>query len=68
MDCIFCKIRDEKLPSYKIYEDEDFLAFLDIHPINPGHLLLIPKKHVKKYCQKSHRSASVRQSIPLGMG
>lgn len=46
MNCIFCKISDGELPSYKIYEDKNFLAFLDIHPINPGHLLLIPKKHV----------------------
>lgn len=46
MNCIFCKIKNGELPSYKVYEDENFLSFLDIHPINPGHLLLIPKKHV----------------------
>jgi histidine triad (HIT) family protein len=45
-DCIFCKISEGKIPSFKVYEDERFLAFLDINPVNPGHTLLIPKKHV----------------------
>lgn len=44
-DCIFCKIVKGELPSYKIYEDDDVLAFLDIMPINPGHTLVIPKAH-----------------------
>ncbi len=45
-DCIFCKIVKEELPSHKVWEDETHLAFLDIHPINPGHTLLIPKNHI----------------------
>ncbi|MEK7653329.1 MAG: HIT family protein [Patescibacteria group bacterium] len=45
MDCIFCKIVAGEIPSYKVYEDEDILAFLDVAPINPGHTLVIPKKH-----------------------
>ncbi len=44
-DCIFCKIVKSEIPSHKIYEDEDVLAFLDINPINPGHTLVIPKAH-----------------------
>ncbi len=44
-DCIFCKIVAGELPCYKVYEDEDFLGFLDIMPFNPGHVLLVPKKH-----------------------
>ncbi|HSX40062.1 MAG TPA: HIT family protein [Candidatus Saccharimonadales bacterium] len=44
--CIFCQIIAGNSKSYKVYEDEKCFAFLDIHPINPGHLLLIPKKHV----------------------
>jgi len=44
-DCIFCKIINGKIPAYKIYEDKDFIAILDIAPVNPGHVLLIPKKH-----------------------
>jgi histidine triad (HIT) family protein len=43
--CIFCKIVSGEIPSYKIYEDENTLAFLDIMPVNPGHTLVIPKKH-----------------------
>jgi len=43
--CIFCKIIKGEIPSYKVYEDENFYAFLDIKPINPGHTLLIPKVH-----------------------
>lgn len=46
-DCIFCKIVKGEIPCYKIYEDADFLAFLDISPFNSGHTLLIPKKHYR---------------------
>ncbi len=45
--CIFCKIVEGKLPYHKVYEDRDFLAFLDNRPLNPGHTLVIPKKHYK---------------------
>lgn len=44
-ECIFCKIIKGEIPSYKITESEQFLAFLSIAPINPGHTLIIPKKH-----------------------
>ena len=46
-DCIFCKIASGELPSYKVYEDENFIGFLDIHPIAHGHVQLIPKKHFR---------------------
>src|SRR5207245_11618260 len=45
MDCIFCKIVRKELPSYMVFEDENFIAFLDIRPLNPGHTLVSPKKH-----------------------
>ena len=45
MDCVFCKIISGDIPCYKIYEDNDVLAFLDINPVEPGHTLIIPKKH-----------------------
>ena len=45
MDCLFCKIVNGEIPSYKIYEDELVYAFLDINPDSNGHTLLIPKKH-----------------------
>ena len=44
-DCIFCKIVKGEIPSTKVYEDEKFLAFLDIRPLGPGHTQIIPKKH-----------------------
>jgi len=46
MASIFTKIVNNEIPSYKLLEDENYLAFLDIFPINPGHLLVIPKKEV----------------------
>ena len=46
-DCIFCKIIKGEIPSEKVYEDEDILAFKDINPAAPIHILVIPKKHVK---------------------
>lgn len=46
-DCIFCKIVRGEIPSYKVYEDEHFLAFLDIHPQSPGHVQVIPKTHYR---------------------
>lgn len=45
MDCIFCKIIDGSIPSYKIYEDELVLAFLDTNPDSAGHTLIVPKEH-----------------------
>lgn len=44
-DCIFCKITIGEISVHKIYEDETIFAFLDKHPINPGHIIVIPKKH-----------------------
>ncbi len=46
-DCIFCKIVKGDIPSRKIYEDEDVIAFNDIHPIAPVHFLIVPKLHVE---------------------
>ncbi len=45
--CIFCKIVKKEIPCHGVYEDPDFLAFLDIRPTNPGHTLVIPKKHYR---------------------
>ena len=45
-DCIFCKIVRKELPANILWENEDFIAFLDIYPKTPGHTLVIPKKHV----------------------
>ena len=46
-DCIFCKIVLGEIPAHKIYEDDQYLAFLDIHPQSAGHVQVIPKKHYR---------------------
>lgn len=45
-DCIFCKIIKGEIPTNKVYEDEEILAFYDINPAAPIHILVIPKKHI----------------------
>ena len=45
--CIFCKIINKEIPADIIYEDDNFLAFLDINPQSPGHTQIIPKKHYR---------------------
>ena len=47
MDCIFCAIVEGVIPATKVYEEELILAFMDINPANPGHLLVIPKRHYR---------------------
>lgn len=46
MDCIFCKIINQDIPSHQVFEDEIVLGFFDILPISPGHTIIVPKKHV----------------------
>ena len=44
-DCVFCKIIQGEIPSTKVYEDENTVAFLDINPVNKGHTLVVPRSH-----------------------
>jgi histidine triad (HIT) family protein len=46
-NCLFCKIINGEIPSHKVYEDDNFLAFLDINPQSPGHTQVIPKEHYR---------------------
>jgi len=46
-DCLFCKIIAGEIPCFKLFEDDDTLAFMDINPANEGHALVIPKEHAK---------------------
>lgn len=46
-DCVFCKIIKGEIPSEKVYEDEEIIAFKDIQPAAPIHVLVIPKKHIE---------------------
>lgn len=57
-DCIFCKIIAGDIPSCKVYEDQDVLAFLDISQTTPGHTLLIPKEHVRNLLDMTAETAS----------
>ena len=50
-DCIFCKIIKKEIPSAIVYEDGEILAFRDIHPVAPVHILVIPKKHISSIMQ-----------------
>ena len=45
-NCIFCKIVKKEIPAHVLYEDQNFMAFLDIKPVSDGHLVIIPKQHV----------------------
>jgi histidine triad (HIT) family protein len=58
-DCLFCKIIRGEIPSHRVYEDERVLAFLDIHPVNLGHVLVVPKEHSETFLdmQKEDRDA-----------
>lgn len=55
--CLFCKIINNEIPSYKIYEDDNFLAFLDISQATTGHTLIVPKKHYANIFELSDESA-----------
>jgi histidine triad (HIT) family protein len=57
--CVFCKIARGEIPSRKAYEDEDVLAFHDINPVAPVHLLLIPKAHVASLYETSDQHVAV---------
>lgn len=55
-DCIFCKIVGGEIPGKKLYEDDEMIAFHDIHPIAPVHFMLVPKAHIASLadCDSSH--------------
>ena len=75
-DCIFCKIVAGSIPSTKIFEDADTLAFLDIGPVNPGHTLVIPKNHAtnifdieeKDYLAVMKTVCAIAPAIRAGVG
>ena len=69
-DCIFCQIARHKIPSEIVYEDENFIAFLDINPASVGHTLIVPKTHYRwvwdvpnigKYFEFARRIARAQQ-------
>jgi histidine triad (HIT) family protein len=64
MECLFCKIVKGEIPSYKVYEDEHVLAFLDIYPCADGHTVVIPKKHCGEV---SEMEAEDWQKLMIGL-
>jgi histidine triad (HIT) family protein len=64
-DCIFCKIIHGEIPSEIVYQDEEILAFKDIHPVAPVHILVIPKKHIASVNELTPEDAAVVGKIFL---
>ena len=63
-NCVFCKIINHEIPSAKVYEDENILAFLDISQVTEGHTLVIPKKHCKDIFELDEQTlAQVFQAV-----
>jgi len=75
-DCLFCKIISGEIPSQKVYEDENFIAFLDINPVTPGHTLVVPKKHSNNIldtdedvlCELGKILKKISEAVCRGMG
>jgi histidine triad (HIT) family protein len=63
--CIFCKIIEGKIPSRKVYEDEDIFAFHDINPWAPVHFLVIPKEHITSIAHLEEHHAALMGCIML---
>ena len=59
MDCIFCKIVNKEIPSTIVYEDEDIIAFNDVNPMTPVHVLIIPKKHISGLSEMTEEDIAV---------
>ena len=67
-DCLFCRIVRGEIPSRKVYEDDDMLAFHDINPVAPVHFMIIPKQHIDSLdaCDDSHAPALGRMMAMAG--
>ncbi len=59
MDCIFCKIANGEIPTTKIYEDDTVVAFNDLSPQAPTHILIIPKAHIKSVAELDGENSAV---------
>lgn len=63
MDCIFCKIANREIPSFKLYEDEKIVIFKDVNPEAPVHLLAIPKKHISSLAEINKKNCDIISHI-----
>ncbi|MDD2497640.1 MAG: histidine triad nucleotide-binding protein [Desulfitobacteriaceae bacterium] len=64
-DCIFCKMVNKEVPAQAVYEDEEILAFKDINPVAPVHVIIIPKKHITDATQLKSEDAGLIGRIYL---
>ncbi|MGI5825118.1 MAG: histidine triad nucleotide-binding protein [Bacillota bacterium] len=64
-DCLFCKMVNKEIPTDIVYEDEDILAFKDIAPKAPVHILIIPKKHIENVAAASEEDQKVLGKIQI---
>lgn len=63
MDCIFCKITNGEIPATKVYETQSLLAFLDIAPQAPVHVVLIPKQHIESIAHINESNSDIMKEI-----
>ena len=66
-DCIFCKIVNKEIPATVVYEDEDIIAFEDLHPLAPVHTLVIPKKHISSLNEMNEENAKIIGKIYMAI-
>ena len=66
-DCIFCKIVNREIPATIVYEDECVLAFNDINPVAPVHVLVIPKQHIESVSQLNKENSGILSNIYLAI-
>jgi histidine triad (HIT) family protein len=66
-DCIFCKIVAGELPAKKVYEDDQIIAFYDIHPKASVHLLVIPKKHIETLNELTSEDSALISQLVLAL-
>jgi histidine triad (HIT) family protein len=64
-DCIFCKIARHEIPAGIVYEDDEVLAFKDLNPVAPVHVLIIPKKHIARITDMAEEDAPLMGKIML---
>ncbi len=65
--CLFCNIINGKIPGYKVFEDNKFVAILDINPSNPGHMVLIPKQHMSSIMEMSQEDLANFMMVARGL-
>ncbi len=67
-DCIFCKIIAGEIPTPMVYQDEDLVAFPDINPKSPTHLLVVPRKHIPRLAELTEQDTVLAGKLMLAIG